>query len=177
MERDLLLVEAVGGFETRARAGEPDLRRHFEEDGEIGNATVMYRLEDALHERQVFEFFPPVRLVGDGGEDKAVADDEFAALEGGRDQLGDQLRARGEEEQYLGGGVDAARLFRENHAPDILAGLHPARIAREDGSARQYLPHPPHLDGFPGALAPFEHDELPAGHPAIVLRSGISAIL
>lgn len=101
-------------------------------------------------------------LVGEGGRDEAVGEDEFTAGEGGADGLLDELCAAGHVEEHLA----AEGHFRmdgvEEDVADALADGGAARLADlADGEALRAaeFDEAAELSGLARAVGPFEDDE------------------
>ena len=119
--------ERHGGL-ARAQALFADGLRDFQEQGQVG-AGVPDGEVNHMFDRLQIEL-SSVALVRGGGIVKTVADDDFAAGEGGADDFADELGATGVHEQQLGfaghRGVGMAVLER---VADFLTDGRPAGFA------------------------------------------------
>ena len=101
-------------------------------------------------------------LVGHGGIEKTVAQDDLAGCQGRPDHLPDVLHAVGDIEQQLGGRVDIDRLRVEQDGADTLAQRRAARFAGQPTIAApgaQKTGRGFHLGALAGTLDPFQSDE------------------
>ena len=83
-------------------ARDAELGRDVEEQGEVGFEPAGRRGVEAAQQIEIEA--ASVALVGERRVGEAVAEDDFAALQGGTDDLGDISGAVGEEEEGLGPG-------------------------------------------------------------------------
>ena len=101
-------------------------------------------------------------LVGGGGVDEAVAEDDAAALEDGEDDLSDVLDSCGAEEEELGLGEDVLVAEGEEEVADGLAERRAAGFAGGDDLILLFaeaIGDELHLGGLAGALGTLEGDE------------------
>ena len=78
---------------------------------------------------------PRVALVGEGRVGDPVAQHPFAPRECGADPLGDNLRARCEEEQHLATRNRRIRPLLPDERADLLGKRRPAGLARHEDRA------------------------------------------
>ena len=106
--------------------------------------------------------FAAAALVGLGGVGEAVAEDDFAGVEGGLNDFGDGLGAVGEHEGHLGHGSEGGGAGVEQDRADAVAGGGSAGLAGDDGAggrASQARRQTLDLGGFAGTVQAFESDE------------------
>ncbi len=100
-----------------------------EPEGEVGGETAGGDLVELLNEIEIQ--LATVALVGNGGIGVAIAEDDFAAIEGRLNRLADVLGAIGGVEEELGGGGKAIA-FEQKLAEDVAEGS-AARLAGGQG--------------------------------------------
>ena len=171
----------VGGFGLQpvgrtGAAAQPGHRVHVQQDGEVRGAPAGRPPVEPgdLLDRQV----PAGPLVGEGGVDVPVGDDDRAPVQGGRDDRGDVLGPVGRVHQRLGvrrhAGVRGVQQQRAQPHPDLgraglVRGHHVvAEFAQPDGDQ-------PGLRGLARALAALERDQPPGRAAAGRSRSGARA--
>ena len=147
--------------------GRPRTRRvavggvEIEQEGEIGAGFADGEFIDEIHGGEIEA--PGDALVDGGGIEEAIRDDPGAGGEGGLDDLADQLRAAGGEEEQLGLRDHAAAFLGElEQVADGLAEGRAAGLAgEEDGVAGLLQPggEAADLRGFTAAFRAFEGDE------------------
>ena len=103
MERLSRRFDAVGRSRRRAlpfgESGAGDLKRHVQEDSEVGHKALRGEFVEFPQELHVDA--ASVALVGEGGVAEAVAEHPLPTRERGFDHVRHHLRARGEEQQNL----------------------------------------------------------------------------
>jgi len=122
--------------------------------------------------------FAAATLVGLGGVGEAVAENDFARVESGLNDLGDSLGAVGEHERHLGGGSKVGIAGVEQDLADAVAGGGSPRLAGyQRGVAAPVQPGSQLADlgSFAGAVEALERDELPARHGlSLTLRPALT---
>jgi hypothetical protein len=144
-----------------------------QQDGEVGIEAATHGFVQAQD-----AFAPelaPAALVGFGGISETIAEDDVAAVQGGRDDFGDALGAVGEHEAELGHGIEVLGFGVEEQAADAVADAGASRLAgngdrkalgfKISGELAQ-------LGGFAGAVEAFEGEE--KAHKSSVQRRACS---
>jgi len=156
----ILVHLASGGEVSSLRAGDAVGYIIVEEDGEVG---LEAEAEYAMHgEHGIDAKLASGALVGLGGVGVAVAQDPLAAIHGGTDDLGDELRARGEHEGELGERSQSVSARIEENAANAFAYLGASGLAGgEDLDAlfTQEIGEPLLMRAFAAAVEPLEGDE------------------
>ena len=116
------LLDAVrrrgGGRLARGEARPGGFGRDVEEDREVGLQALRRKVVEVLQPRHVDA--AAVALVGEGRIGETVAQHPFAPRERGADHLGDDLRARREEEQHLAARNRRIRPLLPDERADLL---------------------------------------------------------
>jgi hypothetical protein len=154
------LFHAVGYGGAGAAAGLADGDGEHKEEGEVGASPAdgegdyfpdLFGIESAAMD-----------LIGDGGIEKAVAEDNLAGGEGGTDDLTDELGAAGVEEEKLGlGGHVLIGFAVLEGVADFFADGGAARFAQNaHGAAKgaEAFGKGGDLGGFAAAFGAFEGD-------------------
>ena len=170
------LLDSVRGA-APGRACRTVCRRHAEQQRELRNQPA--RGQDVGAPDLGLRKLAPGDLVGVGGENEAVDQDDLTALQRRRDHLRHELGARGEKEQCFGARPYRARRV-EQQVPDLVAQLRASRLTHPHTrhSARsQPIVQQPELRGLPHTLRPLEDDQPPALHPHPRVMIGLAAPL
>src|SRR4051794_3265656 len=161
MEVDRLALDAIG------RGGIAPLRRllggHGEQDGRVGSQAVGADVVDRAH--RVGADPAHDALVDERAADEAVGDHGRPARERGCDDVLDELRACGGEQQRLGARAERSGAVEQQRA-DVLARLRPTWLAHlHDLAAEraQMLGEQPRLRRLARAVGALERDEPEAG--------------
>ena len=115
---------------------------------------------------EILAEFTPVGLIGDAGIQKSIADHNFAAIQGGLDDLPHVLDAAGGVEQRLALGGHAPAVQAEDHLADALGDGAAAGLPGEHGLKAPLLQvflQQGDLGGLAAAVAALQRDEQPPG--------------
>ncbi len=153
-----LRLEAVAAA-ARARAGARDFHRNVEQQREIGLEAAGRGGAQRAQRARIQA--ASVALIRESGIDEAIAQHDFACLEGGPNHVGYVLRASRIHQQRLGHRTDVKAVVQKESAdriPDGRAAGFPRHQDLEAGSA-QALREAGKQGGLPAAFNPFDSDE------------------
>ena len=113
MEGRALALDPIG-LAPGPHPGRRDLDRDVDQEGQVGRDAAG---RDQAQLEQRLDLQPaPEALIGHGGVEEAVAQNGPPGLQGGLDQLADELRARGVEQHDLRDRIDVKRRVDEEGA-------------------------------------------------------------
>ncbi len=158
------LEAALGGAlaaQPLLGAGQRRRRLEIEDQRQIGAAAAAQEAIQFAHELDAQA--ASRALVGFGGVGEAIAEDDFAARQGGSDDALDVLGASGEEERELGAGRGRIAVASEHPAADGLAERRAPRLARDQHGTRQRRGQELELGRLAAAIHALEGDEEAGG--------------
>jgi len=152
------VVAAAGAVEGLVEIGE-------QQEGEVGIEAAAQGL---VHAQDDFAAeLAAAALIGLARVSEAIAENDVAAVERGRDDFGDALGASGEHESQLGHGVEALGLRVEEQSTDAVADAGASRLAG-DGDVEtlgfEVRGEFAELRRFSGAIQALEGEEESARH-------------
>lgn len=164
-----LLDAVLGPLDACKGLGDGDV----EDDGEVRPAGLDGDIGDGAD--LLFGEAVAADLIGEGGRDKAIADDGLAGGEGGEDDLGDHLGTGSHiEEHFAAHGHFGVSGVEENCA-DLLADLGGAWIADGEGLEMVFLEgfdEEFELGGLAGAFGAVEDDEAGTERMGVIVGHG-----
>ncbi len=162
MEADIEVGFESGLVDCFGLAGKPEFGRQVEQDRQVRPKAIG---RDRLERTQGFQVEPgAVPLVGERRVGEAGTDDGDTTVEGGSNDLRDELPAGGIEEEGVGERIDLGGVGRgvQQQIAELLAQLRPAGLSRPDHRhphASQPRLEPGGLGRLAAAFGPLDRDE------------------
>ena len=173
LEAGFVAFGAGGAVVAAASAVEGLVKIGEQQEGEVGIEAAAHGLVHA--EDDFAAELAAAALVGLTGVREAIAENDVAAVERGRDDFGDALGAGGEHESQLGHGIEALGLRVEEQGADAIADACASGLARDgDGETLglEVRGEFAELRRFAGAVQAFEGEEESARHNSRVQGGG-----
>jgi len=117
------VVAAAGAVKGGFKGGQ-------QQEGQVGLEVAADEAVESEH--RIRAELAAAALVGFGGVGEAVAEDDFAGVEGGLNDFGDGLGAVGEHKSHFGHGIEGGGAGIEDQGADAVAGFSAAGLACQD---------------------------------------------
>jgi len=165
MVQETSFIDAIDMRGVRQPARQSSLGRDVDEDAQIGIGVLHgERLNPfEVDEREMIS----APLVGKSGVDEPVGDDDIAAIDRRRDELGDMLGTSGTMQQRFGSWLEVAQIAVEKKSPDGFANGRSAGLSgQDDGPAggADAIGQLSRLRRLAGTVDSFECYEFPTPH-------------